>query len=178
MNEPLLHFKSHIEGKNADVLIHVDRIEWAREGQWGSGGKLALGAMTGGLSLLKTGIRSKQQGSEVIPIKSISSVVTEKDGFRFTSVRIICSGNTIDFRVGHDDAARVKDLITSLMLGSHPLQQASAIASEPTPSVAASPSAAPGDIMGQIRKLGELKDAGLLTEEEFTAKKSELLGRL
>lgn len=30
----------------------------------------------------------------------------------------------------------------------------------------------------QIRRLAELKDAGILTEEEFTAKKTDLLKRL
>jgi hypothetical protein len=35
-----------------------------------------------------------------------------------------------------------------------------------------------GDIPEQIRKLGELRDSGILTNEEFEAKKAELLGRL
>jgi hypothetical protein len=30
----------------------------------------------------------------------------------------------------------------------------------------------------QIRKLGELRDAGVLTEAEFEAKKTDLLGRI
>jgi hypothetical protein len=34
------------------------------------------------------------------------------------------------------------------------------------------------DPMEQLRKLAELKDAGILTEEEFTAKKAEILSRL
>ena len=34
------------------------------------------------------------------------------------------------------------------------------------------------DVLDQIRKLGELRDAGVLTGEEFDAKKAELLGRL
>jgi Domain of unknown function (DUF4429)/Short C-terminal domain len=34
------------------------------------------------------------------------------------------------------------------------------------------------DIADQIRKLAELRDAGILTSEEFEAKKAELLGRL
>lgn len=33
-------------------------------------------------------------------------------------------------------------------------------------------------IIDQIRKLAELHDDGILTEEEFTAKKTELLSRL
>ena len=32
--------------------------------------------------------------------------------------------------------------------------------------------------MDQIKKLGELRDAGFLTNDEFNAKKAELLARL
>ncbi len=177
MSGPLLQFKSHVDGKNADVSVYVDRIEWAKEGALGTGGKLALGAMTGGLSLLKTGMKGRQQGSEMIPLKSISSVTTEKDGMRFTRVRVICSGNTIDFRVGHDEAARVKGLINSLVLGSHPAQQTATAPPPPPPPPPPTQAAAP-DVAQQIRKLGELKDAGLVTEEEFAAAKADLLRRL
>jgi hypothetical protein len=41
------------------------------------------------------------------------------------------------------------------------------------------PTAAPpqqDDVYVQIRKLAELKDAGILTDEEFSAKKAQLLG--
>jgi uncharacterized membrane protein YeaQ/YmgE (transglycosylase-associated protein family) len=34
------------------------------------------------------------------------------------------------------------------------------------------------DVMEQIRKLGDLRDEGILTEDEFQAKKAELLSRL
>lgn len=40
------------------------------------------------------------------------------------------------------------------------------------------PSPAVDDVVEQIRRLGELRDAGLLTEEEFAGKKAELLRRL
>jgi hypothetical protein len=33
-------------------------------------------------------------------------------------------------------------------------------------------------VVVQIRKLAELQEAGILTEEEFTAKKAELLARI
>ena len=40
-------------------------------------------------------------------------------------------------------------------------------------------STAPAEsITDQIKKLGELRDGGLLTEDEFNAKKAELLARL
>jgi Short C-terminal domain len=37
---------------------------------------------------------------------------------------------------------------------------------------------APSDPVEQIRRLGELRDAGVLSDAEFEAKKAELLGRL
>ena len=45
------------------------------------------------------------------------------------------------------------------------------------PPQAASPAvAAPQDDMAQIQQLGAMKDQGLLTEEEFQAKKKQILG--
>jgi len=41
---------------------------------------------------------------------------------------------------------------------------------------AAPPPAAEEDPIAQIEKLGELKEKGLLTEEEFSAQKAKLLG--
>jgi Bacterial PH domain/Short C-terminal domain len=47
------------------------------------------------------------------------------------------------------------------------------------PAAAPAPVATPTvDFADQIRKLGALRDAGLLTEEEFTAKKREILARV
>jgi len=34
------------------------------------------------------------------------------------------------------------------------------------------------DVLGQIEKLSQLKDSGILTEEEFNTKKEELLKKL
>jgi membrane protease subunit (stomatin/prohibitin family) len=36
----------------------------------------------------------------------------------------------------------------------------------------------PDDVMGMLEKLGDLKAKGILTEEEFSAKKAELLKKL
>jgi len=41
-----------------------------------------------------------------------------------------------------------------------------------------SPSASSVDIPDQIRKLGEIREKGILTEQEFQTKKAELLARL
>lgn len=116
-DEPLMEFKSHTEGKNADVRIYADRIEWDRKDLMGTKSKALLGAATMGLSLAKTGLR-RASGSEVIPVKAISSVVVERDGFR-QKVKLVCSGNTIDFRCSREEAEQVKKLVTDLMLGRH-----------------------------------------------------------
>ncbi len=49
----------------------------------------------------------------------------------------------------------------------------------PAPSPASAPARPdPGGIADRIRHLGELHDAGLLTDDEFSAKKAELLAEL
>jgi hypothetical protein len=48
-------------------------------------------------------------------------------------------------------------------------------APSPMPAAPAPPAAGGGDLMEQLRKLGELRDAGILTEDEFAAQKAKLL---
>ncbi len=47
-----------------------------------------------------------------------------------------------------------------------------------SPSAAPSVVSVPTDLIAQLRQLGELRDAGILTEEEFVAKKADILSRL
>jgi hypothetical protein len=51
-------------------------------------------------------------------------------------------------------------------------------ASQPEPQAAPPPAAAPAaqDDMAKIQQLATMKDQGLLTEEEFEAKKKQILG--
>jgi hypothetical protein len=51
-------------------------------------------------------------------------------------------------------------------------------ASQPEPQAAPPPAAAPPpqDDMAQIQQLATMKDQGLLTDEEFQAKKKQILG--
>jgi membrane protease subunit (stomatin/prohibitin family) len=48
----------------------------------------------------------------------------------------------------------------------------------PSQAAPAAPGESKADIIKLIKELGELKEAGILTEEEFSSKKKELLGRL
>ncbi len=82
------------------------------------------------------------------------------------------------------DAHRIKNAIP---IGKHPttnaaitkLRELIAAAQTPTQptSLPGSPRQ-PADIFDQLKKLGALRDAGILSQEEFAAKKAELLARI
>lgn len=110
MSSALLEFTSHINGKNAKVQVFPDRLEWTKAGL--SGGKMLAGAMTMGLSMLATGISNKD--TEMIPVRAITSV-TSKKGMANTTVSVITAGNTIDFKISHGEADRLKKTLLELM---------------------------------------------------------------
>lgn len=182
--EPLLTLKSHIDGKNADVGIFPDRIEWAKAGGL-SASRLTAATFTMGASLLKTGVR-KGGGTEMVAVKAMSSVTTAKDGLRYYKLVVVASGNTVEFRVDKADAERARTLLTQLIVGSHPLQAAPlqvalpaivpVVAPPPPPSQEASPAAAAPSVGDKLRELASLRDEGLLTEDEFQSQKAKLLG--
>jgi len=51
-------------------------------------------------------------------------------------------------------------------------------AAQAAPAAAATAGVKPDDVMATLEKLGELKAKGILTQEEFDAKKAELLKKL
>lgn len=113
---PLLQFTSHIAGKNAQVTIYPTHVEWERAGKFGALQAGAAMATMGASLATKSGrAGSKGAGSEMIPIKSISSVTTRKDGFTNWAVSIIASGNTIDMRVSREEAEQIKATLLRLM---------------------------------------------------------------
>ena len=172
-----MSFKSHIEGKNANVDVYVDRVEWERP-RGLSGTKLTTGVLTGGLSLLGTGVRSGKAGSEIIPLKAISSVTTKRDGLRFTQVQLTCSGNLLSFRVTHDQAREARELITALILGRHPAQQeASHVSANPSPAPTPTSPASEHSVADELAKLADLRAAGILTDHEFEAQKRKILNQ-
>lgn len=99
---------------------------------------------------------------EDFPYDKISSVQSEK-GIVNGGLKIFASGNTavIDDVYPKERAVEIGDYVRMRLQKGH----------DPTP-------AAADDPMEQIRKLGELRDAGVLTLEEFEAKKTDLLARL
>lgn len=157
MNDtPLMQFTSHVAGKNAKVAIYPDRIEWSSTGIKVPGG--AKGAvLTGGLTLLAA---SGRKDTNTIPIRQIQGVTTHKAGLGYTTVRVATAGDATEFRVTKREAEQVRATLLELM--SQPVQQA---ASSDRSSVA-----------DELRKLAELRDAGVLTDAEFAAQKARVLG--
>ncbi len=174
--EPLMQLKSHINGRNADVSIYPDRVEWSRKGILGTAAKATMGVMTMGASLLATGIRRSEEG-EIIPIDQISHIAKKRGMGINTVVVLTTSAGDLEMRVGHADADRVIQLVNAIKRGDY-AQAASAPTSHPleAPVPAAAPVPAGGpSVMDQIAQLGQPHDAGVLTDEEFAAKKADLL---
>lgn len=98
--------------------------------------------------------------------EKISSVQTGKS-MMYGTLTIYASGNTAEVKdvMPKERAAEIGDYVRTRLSAS------------PAPAVAAPPTDADTP-MSQIAKLGELRDAGVLTDDEFNAKKAELLARL
>jgi len=162
---PLYSFVSHIDGKNAKVEIFQDRIEWERKAV--SGGKVAAGILTMGMSTVFTGVRGKN--TDMVPIRMVTAVTSKKGVGLNTVVHITTAGGALEFRTGHKEAEQVKQLVLRL------IQEA---AQPQTVVVQAPAAAAVPDVAAQLHQLAGLHDAGVLTDAEFEAKKAELLARM
>ena len=160
MNDtPLMQFTSHVAGKNAKVVIYPDRIEWARTGLKPPGGVTGV-LLSGGLSLALPG----RKDTNMIPIRQIQGITTHKAGLAYTTVRVATAGDVTEFRVTKREAEQVKATLLQVM-------------SQPAQSAVNQPAASPdGSVAGELRKLAELRNAGVLTDAEFAAQKARLLG--
>lgn len=77
--------------------------------------------------------------------------------------------------LGHRSARRRGMVMGAAIASSRSRKQAAApTPAAPTPAPA--PPASTGDNIEQLKQLADLRDQGILTEEEFSAKKKKLLG--
>lgn len=102
------------------------------------------------------------KGVEIIPISQISSVSTKKKLGVFEIVQITSSGRVIEFKSDPYNAPKLKSKILELK---------NATTTETSDSHLPDPSE-------QLVKLSDLHKAGIITDEEFSAKKAELLKRI
>lgn len=167
---PLYTVMTKGAGKNARVSLWPDRLEWER-GRGISSGKVWAGIMTGGLSLAVTGVRGNKDAFETLPLSAIASVSLRKgDGGQIVSVST--AGGDIDFLVSRQNAAGFRLAILDQMQVREATPQKVVIEGH-------TPTAAPAiDYADQLKKLADLRDAGILSEEEFQAKKTDILGKI
>ncbi|HEX9774469.1 MAG TPA: PH domain-containing protein [Actinomycetota bacterium] len=101
---------------------------------------------------------------ESFPYQNVSSVEMSK-GMTGHRVRFFASGNDVSMKY-INDLPRLQRFVEHVRARMN------------EPSAPAASGEQGSDIMDQLKKLGELRDAGVLTPEEFEAKKADLLKRL
>jgi hypothetical protein len=118
------------------------------------------------LLFLKDGIMSKT--TEDFPMEKISSVQWSS-GIGLGTLTVFASGNKAVIKsMNKQDGKQIADTIRARLTGTTaygPVREVTGAANEP-------------DTYERLAKLGQLRDAGVLTSEEFDAKKAELLSRL
>jgi hypothetical protein len=149
-------------------LWEGETVEQMTTGMYGKGNGLVV-VTDRRLLFVHEGVMS--QTSEDFPMDKVSSVQWQA-GMMTGEIVIFASGNKSEIKmVNKDDGKEIVDRIRHRI--SAPSHAAS---SDAAPAAASNPP--PADPMEQIKKLGELRDAGLLTQEEFDSKKADLLNRM
>jgi Domain of unknown function (DUF4429)/Short C-terminal domain len=118
------------------------------------------------------------QGDRRIPLTSITAVQLRHprvftDGF----IRFTVAGSP-EFRGGLQNAMRDENAVTFRRRQARGFNMIRAAVEQSISAHRARSGAGEPDIPEQIKKLGELRDQQLITEEEFEAKKAQLLDRL
>ena len=122
------------------------------------------------LLFVQDGMVSKT--TEDFPMDKISSVQWTS-GLLLGQIIVFASGNKSEIKnVNKDDGKEIVDQIRHRL--SAPPQP---LRTTQTGSTSALSRALP-DPIEQLKKLGELRDAGVVTDAEFESKKAELLGRM
>lgn len=154
-----------------------------RAGEHLEEGEQVLGAVLGAYETTRLGMDAVRNGVLLATDRRVVMFGKRRGGFELESfpyehissfeqgrtlmgstIRMFASGNTVEVKYVNDRRAMAElvGVVKSRMGRS---------------SHSASATGQP-DLLDAIRKLGELRDAGLLTEDEFQTKKSELLARL
>lgn len=148
-----------------EYLWDGERVQLLASGQYGPG--TGLVALTDRRMLfVKDGRMS--QTSEDFPIEKIASVQWSS-GVMFGTLIVFASGNKAEIKqMDKKDGKQIADALRDRL----------APGQAPAAPAAPAPAAGGDDVYAQLAKLGELRDAGILTAQEFDSKKAELLGRI
>ena len=106
----------------------------------------------------------------------ITGVNVRIDNPIYRTIELSSAGQQTHFRVKKEDADEISQLISKKANIVRKTVRVEGNDSEAVGGVAAPPSSAAG--LDQLKALSELHKAGILTDEEFSAKKAEILGRI
>ncbi|GHE33351.1 hypothetical protein GCM10017673_40360 [Streptosporangium violaceochromogenes] len=149
--------------KLIEYLWDDEQVHLMSGGQYGAGTGLVV-LTNRRLLFVKDGVMSKT--TEDFPLDKISSVQWSS-GMLLGTLIVFASGNKAEIKnMDKKDGKQVADTLRERL--------ASGTA---RPAQVAGPTAG-SDVYDLLRKLGELRDAGVLTAEEFEAKKAELIRRI
>ncbi|MGI5486040.1 SHOCT domain-containing protein [Microtetraspora malaysiensis] len=149
-----------------DYLVEGEAVEQMAGGTFGPG--IGLVVLTDRrLLFVKDGLVAKV--AEDFMVGKISSVQWDP-GSSHGTLTVTSSGDKAEIEnIHNNDGARIADAIQ------HRLSSARSAAS---PAPAPTPVSGEDDVFEALRKLGELRDKGVITDAEFAAKKAELLARI
>jgi hypothetical protein len=161
MEKPIRTFVSVVDGEQTEVRVHADRLEW--EQHVARPTRPGMRAEASWLSPLPTAEIITQR----VPVPAMTSVTVWAACSTFTAISVNAAPAPIEFRVSHRDAAGIADLLTGLVLRAAPAN-------------VSTPAALPSQVRGagsadQIRTLGALYAAGILSAEEFFAEREALM---
>jgi len=150
--------------KLVDHLWEDETVERMTTGRYSNGNGLVV-LTDRRLLFIREGMVSHV--TEDFPLDKISSV-SWSSGLALGKITVFASNNKTNIdNVNKLDGKEMVDLIRDRL--SRP--------KESTPPESTAPPAQV-DVVGQLKQLGELRDCGVLTPEEFETKKAELLTRL
>jgi hypothetical protein len=165
--------------KLVEYLWEDETVRHMVSGTYGSGTGLAV-LTDRRLMFVKDGWVGKT--TEDFPLDKISSVQWNS-GIMFGKLTVFASGNKAEIiNVGKQAGKAIADTVRE-RLASGPAYPPQPPAEQAAPAPATAAPAAPAgmsrdEAFSALRQLGELRDAGIVTPEEFEAKKKELLDRI
>lgn len=169
--------------KLVEHLWEGEQVQHMVSGTYGPGNGLLV-LTDRRLLFIVDGITRK--ASESFPLANVSSVQW-KSAMITGTLTVFAMGNKAEIKnVGKAGGKLIAETIQNRQAWApHPRQAASSPAPAPAESATAppgrpgmSPAASQEDVFEALAKLGKLRDAGIVTPEEFEAKKKELLDRI
>jgi hypothetical protein len=186
IDAPVMQFESEIVGDRSVVTVYNDRIEWAKKSGGLSAGKITAGVLTGGVSLVATGVGKgsyagkKSTSLDIIRLDAVSGIASQAADKKRVTVIVNAGFQALGMTLPKKEAEQVARVLNNLITAARARPAVAApVTVQVAPMTAAAPApiqASPQNAAEQIAKLAELRAQGILSDEEFAAAKAKALG--